>query len=243
MRRLLIAFFFATVSLCPAAHAASFSRWAAIVVAGDHEDHDGNDSEVFDNARHDIAAGLERLGFSPANIAQFSTQPGEYLSHPLHSDMRTLTTAFDALAKRAPDGCFAYITSHGAPEGVWMDDGIVQPRSLAAMLDEACSNRPAIVIVSSCFSGAFVPAIAGPNRFVLTAARRDRTSFGCGQSDHYTFFDQCFLQSLPGSHDLPGLADRVKACVSARETQEQMTPPSEPQLSIGTDIVPQLPHW
>ena len=241
IRRLLTAIVFVAASA--AAHAASFSDWAAIVVAGDHQDHDGNDSEVFDNARRDIASSLVRIGFSPANIAQFSTEPAEYPSHPRHSDMRTISAAFDALAKRAPGGCLAYITSHGAPEGAWMDDTIVEPRPMASMLDEACGDRPTIVVVSACFSGVYVPRLSGPDRFVFTAARRDRTSFGCGQSDHYTFFDQCFLQSLPGSHDFPGLADRVKACVSARETREQATPPSEPQLSIGADIAPQLPHW
>jgi hypothetical protein len=241
IRRLLTAL--AVALFCTQAHAASFSTWAAIVVAGDHEDHDGNDSEAFDNARHDIAASLERLGFAPANIAQFSTQPSEYLSHPLHSDMHAIAAAFDALGKRATGGCFVYITSHGAPEGVWMDDEIVQPKRVAWMLEEACGNRPTVAIVSSCFSGAFVPDLAGPNRFVFTAARRDRTSFGCGQGDHYTFFDQCFLQSLPDSHDFPGLAQRVKACVSARETEERMSPPSEPQLSIGADIAAMLPRW
>ena len=29
---------------------------------------------------------------------------------------------------------------------------------------------------------------------VLTAARPDRTSFGCGEADKYPYFDDCFLQ-------------------------------------------------
>ncbi|HEY1838579.1 MAG TPA: C13 family peptidase [Rhizomicrobium sp.] len=242
MIRFLLAVLFAASS-CATAQAGSFSNWAAIVVAGDHEDHNGNDSEVFDNARRDIAASLVRLSFAPANIAQFSTQPKEYASHPRHSDMQTIATTFDALASHATAGCFAYVTSHGAPEGIWMDDAIVQPKRMAWMLDAACGNRPTIVIVSSCFSGAFVPDLAQADRFVFTAARSDRTSFGCGQGDKYTFFDQCFLQSLPDSHDFPGLAERVKACVSAREIEERMSPPSEPQLSIGADVAAALPHW
>ena len=51
IRRLLTALAIAAVSFGGAAQAANFSDWAAIVVAGDHQDHDGNDSEVFDNAR------------------------------------------------------------------------------------------------------------------------------------------------------------------------------------------------
>jgi Peptidase C13 family len=243
IRRLLTALAFAAASFCGAAHAASFSDWAAIVVAGDHQDHEGNDSEVFDNARRDISNSLVRLGFAPANIAQFSLYPANYRAHSLHSDTRTIQAALDTLAQRAPGGCFVYMTSHGAPTGFWMDDHVVSPKRIAAILDEACGNRPTIAIVSSCFSGVFVPKLSGANRFVFTAARPDRTSFGCGQSDKYTFFDQCFLQSLPGSHDFPGLADRVRACVSTRETQEQMTPPSDPQLSVGANIVAELPRW
>jgi hypothetical protein len=242
IRRLLTALLFVAASLC-GAHAASFSNWAAIVVAGDHQDHSGNDSEVFDNARRDIAASLAHLGFSPANIEQFSTEPANYRAHPMHSDPRTMAAALIDLTQRARGGCFVYITSHGAPDGVVIDDRIVGPKRIAAIVNEACGTRPTVAIISSCFSGVFVPKLAGPNRFVFTAARRDRTSFGCGQSDHYTFFDQCFLQSLPGSHDFPGLADRVKACVSARETQEQVSPPSDPQLSIGANVLASLPHW
>jgi hypothetical protein len=243
IRRVLIAFAFAAASFCGASHAASFSDWAAVVVAGDHQDHDGNDSEVFDNGRRDVASGLVRMGFAPANIAQFSTEPAEYLSHPLHSDTRTIADTLASLVQRAPGGCFVYMTSHGAPTGFWMDDRIVAPKRIAAILDSACGSRPTIAVVSSCFSGVFVSKLSGPNRLVFTAARADRTSFGCGQSDRYTFFDQCFLQSLPGSHDFPGLAERVRACVSAREVEEQATPPSEPQLSIGADVAAELPHW
>ena len=70
--------------------------------------------------------------------------------------------------------------------------------------------------------------------------RPDRTSFGCGESDHYTFFDGCFLQSLPQSGDFPGLADRVKDCVSKQEQALGVDYASEPQLAIGQNIAPLL---
>ena len=55
------------------------------------------------------------------------------------------------------------------------------------------------------------------NRMILTAARPDRTSFGCGEANTYTFFDQCFLESVPQSRDFPMLAVKVQACVAQRE--------------------------
>jgi hypothetical protein len=87
----------------------------------------------------------------------------------------------------------------------------------------------------------FVPALAGPNRMVLTAARPDRSSFGCGEADKYPYFDQCVLESLPNSSDFASLGRTVQGCVAAREIKEGMKPPSEPQLYIGAGIKPLLP--
>ena len=85
-------------------------------------------------------------------------------------------------------------------------------------------------------SGVFIPALRTENRMVLTAARPDRTSFGCGEANTYTFFDQCFLESIPQSRDFPMLATKVQNCVAQREVAEGAMPPSEPQVSIGFNI-------
>lgn len=241
IRRLLIAL--TLVAGSAAAHAASFSNWAAIVVAGDYHAHDGSDSEVFDNGRRDIAAALARIGFNPANIEQFSVRPEHYGDNVLHSNATAISSALWDLSQRTSGGCLLYITSHGSPDGVLIGDKLESPQDLADLVDNACGGGPTIVIVSACFSGVFVPVLERPNDMVLTAARPDRTSFGCGQADRYTFFDQCFLGSLPGSHDFPGLADRVKACVAAREKQEHTAPPSQPQFYMGATIASELPHW
>ena len=64
------------------------------------------------------------------------------------------------------------------PQGAQVDQGILRPGVLANMLDRTCGKRPTVVIISACFSGVFLPALASSNRMVLTAARPDRTSFG-----------------------------------------------------------------
>src|SRR5207237_5092994 len=131
----------------------------------------------------------------------------------------------------AQEGCLVYFSSHGAPAGVVMRDQLLAPSVLAAILDQACGERPTVVVISACFSGVFVPALAAPNRMVLTAARPDRSSFGCGESDRYTFFDTCMLQSLPSSGDFPDLARNVIGCVAARERKDGIKYPAEPQRS------------
>src|SRR5437773_11293575 len=100
------------------AGAAGLSDWAAIVVAGDWHAHSGAPSQVFDNARRDIAATLVGIGFSPANVLQFSMQPDRYPNaHLLHADARTVANALWDLSNRTSSGCLAYFTSHGSPEG------------------------------------------------------------------------------------------------------------------------------
>jgi hypothetical protein len=227
--------------VAPPAAAAGFADWAAIVVAGDHHSHSGAPSEVFDNGRRDVAADLVRLGFSSGNIIQFSTEPG---SHPGtdQSDRQTIANELWDLSNRTTGGCLAYLTSHGSPDGMVLGDSTLSPTALAGMLDNACGSRPTIVFVVACYSGVFVDALSGPNRFVMTAARPDRPSFGCGDNDRYTFFDNCWLDSVGGTGDFGSLATAVRACVSRKEAEIKAYP-SDPQLSIGSQIAVAMPHW
>ena len=114
------------------------------------------------------------------------------------------------------------------------------PSEMADLVNEACPNRPTIVIVSACFSGSFVPFLQGPQRMVMTAARPDRSSFGCSSEDKYPFFDACFLESVGTVHNFAALAPAIQVCVSRRETAMQLSPPSEPQVSIDGNLRMQL---
>ena len=78
---------------------------------------------------------------------------------------------------------------------------------------------------------------------VLTAARAERPSFGCGEQDTYTFFDTCMLQALPSAHDFPALAQSVEFCVAQREVEYKVPYPSEPQLYVGESVAAQLPAF
>jgi hypothetical protein len=224
--------------------ASAFADWSAVVVAGDWHAHDGGPSEGFDNARRDVSAALARAGFEPQNIRQFSVRPERYKdTRPEKSDVRGIFTALNELSSRTAGGCMFYMTSHGAPQGAQLDQGILRPGVLADMLDRTCGKRPTVVVISACFSGVFVPTLAQPNRMVLTAARPDRTSFGCGQDIKYPYFDDCFLSSMPTAKDFGTLAGAVRECVRVREIAEKLTPPSEPQIWVGAQLRPILPLY
>ena len=242
MRRLWLLPLLLLAIAAPARAASPFADWAAVVVAGDARGSRGGPTEAFDNARRDVAGQLVGMGFAPANLSQFSTRPQRYKDvRALKSEPQVIFTEMQRLTGAARGGGLVYFTSHGAPQGVVTGEQMIGPDILDAMLDRTCGERPTVVVISACFSGVFVPALAQPNRMVLTAARPDRTSFGCGEANKYPYFDDCFLSSLPGARDFAGLAGAVKTCVAAREKVENMSPPSEPQLYIGPGLRPTLP--
>jgi hypothetical protein len=247
MLRWVVAALIAAVAalVAPAALAgpSPFANWAAIVVSGDfHAAHTNNPTETFDNARRDVSAELIRKGFSAANLREFSVRPELYPRQNVgKADLEPIYEGLRAVAQQATGGCLIYFSSHGAPSGVVLNGQILPPGLLDQMVTEVCGKRPTVVIISACFSGVFVPAMADNNREILTAARPDRSSFGCSESDKYPYFDACMLQVLPTVHDFIALGPAVQDCVAQREVETGMRPPSEPQFFVGPQLRPILP--
>lgn len=218
----------------PQSSSTDFSRWAVVLVAGDFRAHSGAPSKVFDIGRHDLAQAFAKIGFSPANMVQFSV---DYDNGTQHASIPEIAAGMQSIAARARDGCLIYFTSHGVPEGIIIGDSVLSPDQMRSMVGNACGHRPAVIVMSACYSGQFVTLLAADNRIIMTAARPDRTSFGCGEMDRHTFFDDCFLRALPMADDFPGLGGLVQQCVAAREQEMNATPPSEPQVSVGSGVV------
>lgn len=177
-------------------------------------------------------------------------------SHPDTLDTLPLATAANleqvlgAIGARldpARDLLFLFMTSHGAPEhriatefGQLSLPG-VDPEGLAAML-EASGIRWRIVVLSACYSGGFMPALASPDSIVLTAASADHVSFGCDDANEYTYFGEAlFAHALPEATDLPGAAALAEARVREREAAEGFSH-SEPQRHFGERILRRLGH-
>lgn len=228
----------------PARADSGFADWAAIVVAGDWHAHSGKPSEVFDNGRRAISDELVGIGFRPDNLLQFSVRPQRDPAHvALPSKPRPIAEGLARLARQARGGCFVYFTSHGADEGIQLGNGGLTPRQMGRMVDRACGRRPTVVIVSACYSGVFVPALRGTNRIVITAASATRPSFGCGETDKYTFFDTCAVEWLPKAGNFPDFGHDVIDCVHKREKVEKVDLASHPQLSLGPHLASAFPRW
>ena len=218
---------------------APFSQWAAVVVAGDWRAHGGGRTQAFENARRDVAAALLRSGFAPGNVRSYGVDsPARGVGETSEASVAAGLGAATAAAK---GGCLVYVTSHGSPEGVGFGRAdTLSPQELDAMLDRSCERRPTVVIVSACYSGVYVGALAAPNRMIMTAARPDRTSFGCGENDRYPYFDACLLKAWPAASDFLGLGVATRGCVDRLEAAMKLQPASEPLLWAGAEIRPLL---
>ena len=221
-----------TALATPAGAQSRFDGWAVAIVAGDWRG--GNQPiEAFDNARRDLVQGFIDAGFSRDMMVDYSLRP----------DVPNPTTAQQALAGitevtgRATRGCLLYFTSHGSPAGIVFGPSMtLAPADMARLVRGWCGDRPTVVVMSACYSGVFKEALSGPNRIVMTAASRVTSSFGCGADSKYPYFDGCVLESLPKASDFLTLSHATRACVTRRETEENLTPPSEPQVFIGANM-------
>ena len=235
---LLLMLTLALAAVGPACAQSRFEGWATAVIAADWRDGGGRPIAAFDNARRDVTRGFVEAGLPRDSLVDLSLRPD--LADPV-SAMEAVQAVADATA-RAQRGCLLYFTSHGSPDSmVFGPDGELTPAAMAQLVRQWCGARPTVVIVSACYSGIFVNALAAPNRMILTAASRERTSFGCGAEETYPWFDGCVIESLPQAPDFLALAAGTRACVARKEQQAGIAAPSEPQLFVGAEMQLRLP--
>jgi hypothetical protein len=223
---------------CSAQAQNRFDGWASAVIAADWRDSDGRAITAFDNAQRDLSKAFQRAGFDPASMVNVSLRPDVAAPVEAEDSLRRFAEA----AERATRGCLFYVTSHGSPEGlVFGPEATLAPEDLIPVLRRTCGDRPTVVVLSACFSGVFVDGLKGPNRMVMTAARRDRSSFGCAADALYPYFDECVLEGLKTAPDFIALSRAATSCVAAREQAEGFSPASEPQTAIGANMQLLLP--
>lgn len=216
------------------------TRWHAVLVAGDPS------LEVWDAAVESLGLGLERGG-GLASLRRFSARQDRTTQG---AEPATPDRVLAAIAQMRPgpeEACLVFLTMHGVPnQGLAfpLSRQPVGPAPLDAALSQGCGRAPTFVVVSACYSGGFAqPPMARPNRVILTAARADRSSFGCGAQFSLTVFDRCVITAMMvGQGGAPGVARSARDCVAAEEARQNMRPASEPQAYIGAEAVALVPR-
>lgn len=164
---------------------------------------------------------------------------------------RNLRLALDGLAARMDrdeDLLVLYLTMHGTPQHElavhfppYVDD-LLLPEDLATLLAEAGIVHR-VVAISACFSGGFLPTLRDPDALVLTAARADRASFGCGTESAVTFFGHAWLvEGLNRHAGFVDAFDDAAARIRGWERAERLRR-SLPQSAVGERIGPYLARW
>jgi hypothetical protein len=154
------------------------------------------------------------------------------------SSLRYALNALGGVMNREEDVLFLALSSHGSKgatisvSNVGMAPQALRADVLATLLAES-GIRWKVVVVSACFSGAFIKPLADDHTIVITAAARNRTSFGCSDTRHLTYFGEAFFQdSLPNSTYLRGAFEAARKEIRRREKEVDVTP-SNPQASFG----------
>ncbi len=138
---------------------------------------------------------------------------------------------------RNEDVLVLYTTSHGAPWGVFYSDGdsgagAISPVRLWALLSQlGITNR--LLLMSACYSGAFVPVLESDTTAIVTASSATRTSFGCQADSDWTFFGDAMINhAFRKPQSLADAAAEATRSIGAWEARGKLKP-SEPQTNIG----------
>lgn len=195
-------------------------------------------SERFDSRGHALA-----LVNAADNIGQQRYAP-----------LATYDNLYDGLARIGAlmdpdeDILLLFASTHGTEDpALYVDAGpfgydYISPEDLRQALDDA-GIKHRVVVLSACYSGGFIPRLRSADTLVITAARADRPSFGCGNTSNATYFGQAWLiDAMNQTDDFVAAYRLATGAITARERAEGERP-SLPQLSQGKRIGAALARW
>jgi Peptidase C13 family len=135
------------------------------------------------------------------------------------------------------DVLFLFLTSHGAPNWLAVRFPPLGLQNLSAwhlrrILDNS-GIRWRVIVISACYSGSFIDTLKNERTLIVTAAARNRSSFGCSNENDFTYFgDAYFNQALRHGSSFVTAFDEARHIIAARERAEELTP-SRPQIYVG----------
>jgi hypothetical protein len=205
------------------------TQWKVALVAGD------SSTKVFDNARVELGRMLFLRGIRPSDLIDLSAS--EDAKEALPATPGNLRYALKNLQVGKNDACLLHLTSHGSEDGLDMEsDPPLTPAVLDEILRDGCGDRPTVLLISACYSGIFLaPIMERPNRIILTAARQDRSSFGCDDRGEYNFWDECLLDYFPLAGTWRELYPLVTDCIRGKEKWSHERR-SYPQAFFGAEV-------
>jgi hypothetical protein len=206
--------------------------------------------DVFRNeAEYTPALFTQRFGPTTHTLV-LENHPASLATHPLASwsNLDTALTGLHEAMNPEQDILLLYFTSHGSEDHTLLVDMDPLPLDQIGAVDLAGilathHFKWKVVVVNACYSGGFIPPLRGPGTLILTAARSDRSSFGCGSDSDITYFGRAWLvDALNQTDNFVEAFKRASSEIAGWEKQDKLVP-SEPQINIGSGIENQLMLW
>jgi hypothetical protein len=211
---------------------------------------DGSE-DVFRNEVHYVGDLFARRFDAAGHAVVLSNDASAVVDAPVAS-VRNLRRTLEGIGQRIDrdeDIVFLFLTSHGDEDHDfairigdlwWLQQ--IDPDGLAAMIADA-GLRWRVVAISACYSGGYVDALTSSTSLVMTAARKDRASFGCGVDSDITYFGQAyFAEALNETADFVAAFEIARDRIATREREAEHTP-SEPQIATNPMIEAKLAEW
>ncbi len=168
--------------------------------------------------------------------------PGQDADLP-YATRENITSVLQTLSElaRPQDKVMVLLASHGADGFLSLHAG-KQPLGLASVADVRrwllpLGDRPTLLVISACHSGSFIDPLRRPNRIILTAAAKDRSSFGCQpKSDNTFFIKELLRQPMLLDVSTREMMRQATLGVAELEVKMKLAPPSLPQSFYGPGV-------
>jgi len=205
----------------------------------------GGSQQLFSREAHlalDVAAA--RFGANYRGGLLLSNGFADILHAPLatQANMNAVARSLAGRVDSAHDVLLVYLAAHGTAQA-WLatdlpNEKYLSPISSGSVADalDIVGIKRRIIVISACFAGTWIPALATADSIVITAARKDRTSFGCDDRRRLTYFGEAFLEGpLAQGASLRDAFATACQTVAGWEARENYKP-SEPQVYVGRNM-------
>ena len=211
-------------------------QWGVVLAAGHH------DKVNYDHATQDIATRLRAVGVT--NIRLLTSTQGQAdettgAALTTHDEIRA---AFSIIAGPGPGACLLFITSHANREGIYLvldsRQHYLTARELDGYVTEACKERPQVLILSGCHSGAMITSTMTrhPKRIVLASASPTTVSYGATTTERHLNFERCLIKAYDaGAATWRDMFQNAMPCVEEREDWLRV-PASKAHAYFGASV-------
>lgn len=198
----------------------------------------------------------QRMGTQGRSVVLVNSRSSvERLPMATVTSIRQSLQAVAAKMDKSRDILFLYLSSHGSRDHVLSleQEGMflrgLSASTLASLLKDT-GIRWKVVVVGACYAGGFITPLKDEHTMVITAARADRSSFGCQDENDFTYFGRAFFKdALPKASSFGDAFRLAQALVRQRETRMfgskrgKARAYSEPQVYEPPDITRYLQAW